>query len=52
MPDRLGPFQLRVAGTFQREISPQIHVLSTIVLVISLVALVLSCRDTEESLSS
>lgn len=45
-------FPLRIAGAFQREISPQIHVLSTMVLLISLVALVLSCRDTEESRSS
>lgn len=41
-------FPLRIAGAFQREISPQIHVLSTLVLLISLVALVLSCRDTDE----
>ena len=41
-------FPLRIAGAFQREISPQIHVLSTMVLIISLVALALSCRETKE----
>lgn len=40
-------FPLRIAGAFQRQISPQIHVLSTMVLLISLVALVLSCREPE-----
>jgi spermidine/putrescine transport system permease protein len=42
-------FPLRIAGAFQREISPQIHVLSTMVLIISLIALVLSCRDSDSS---
>ncbi|MFM1811200.1 MAG: hypothetical protein RLZZ336_138 [Cyanobacteriota bacterium] len=45
-------FPLRIAGAFQREISPQIHVLSTMVLLISLVALVLSCRDSDDGHSS
>lgn len=40
-------FPLRIAGAFQREISPQIHVLSTMVLLVSLLALVLSCREPE-----
>lgn len=40
-------FPLRIAGAFQREISPQIHVLSTMVLIISLIALVFSCRETK-----
>ena len=40
-------FPLRIAGAFQREISPQIHVLSTMVLIISLAALILSCREDE-----
>jgi spermidine/putrescine transport system permease protein len=40
-------FPLRIAGAFQREISPQIHVLSTMVLIFSLIALVLSCRETK-----
>lgn len=42
-------FPLRIAGAFQREISPQIHVLSTIVLILSLIALVLSCREPQDS---
>lgn len=42
-------FPLRIAGAFQREISPQIHVLSTMVLIISLAALVLSCREGDSS---
>jgi spermidine/putrescine transport system permease protein len=40
-------FPIRIAGAFQREISPQIHVLSTIVLICSLIALVLSCRESK-----
>lgn len=40
-------FPIRIAGAFQREISPQIHVLSTIILICSLIALVLSCRESK-----
>ena len=37
-------FPLYIAGSFQREIPPQIHVLSTLVLALSLALLTLSLR--------